>query len=229
MRRLTVGLLLAGVASATSLSIASGRGNAADERGANNPKSATMAIDPKLQARAKQIVIKPHDLPPDWSLNKSWDSSATATQGPEWSCNGHTPDLSELVVRAAWSVEDVRPDPTGGTWQVSSIVFFLASVQQARALFSVGKTYYPKYCEIVGKAQGNAVLHSLSHLSLPRVADEQAGFRTVLVGSSQGWGDLILLQRRDVSAILTFGRANKPFPRELENAILKKFASRLHR
>jgi hypothetical protein len=107
-------------------------------------------------------------------------------------------------------------------------VFFLASTRQARALFGVGKTYYQRYCEIIGKAQGNAVLRSLSRLSLPRVADAEIGFRTVLVGSSQGWGDLILLQRGDVSAILTFGRANKPFPKALEDAVLKKFASRLH-
>ena len=202
--------------------------DAAAAKRTRSPFSATIALDRHVQTRTKQMVIGPQDMPKGWRVDSSWASAKTATEGPGWSCNGHTADLSSLVVRGAWSAQIRLPDPSGQASFVTSSVFVLATSKQAQTLFNIGRTYYPKYCAIVGKKQGGVVVLSLSRLQLQRVADQRAGFRTVVVSLTEGWGDLILLRRGQVLGELSFSRPSRAFPAGLEHAVIKKFAARLH-
>jgi hypothetical protein len=196
---------------------------------AHNPSGAVMALEPDVQAQAKQIVISPRDLPEGWAVDGSWASRKTATTGPEWSCSGHTADLSSLVVHGAWSARDKLHNPSGRDSLITSSVFVLATSHQAQQLFDIGRTYYAKYCAVVGTLQNGWALLSLASLPLPRVAaDQEVLLRTVAVyGSQSGWGDFILLRRGAALGMLGFSNPQKAFPADLETAIIRKFAARL--
>jgi hypothetical protein len=195
-----------------------------------SPFTAKVALDPHVQARAKQTVIRPRDLPKGWEVDPTWSDGEIAKKGPAWSCNGHTADLSALVVHGAWSTRTQLVSPSGDPPSfVTSDVVVLASVKQAQALFDVDRTYYPKYCEILRKVQPRGVVVYLSRLHLPRVAEQQAGFLTTfLTSTSLSWEDFVVLRRGRVLGELAFFRPGKAFPTRLENAVIEKFAARLH-
>jgi hypothetical protein len=195
----------------------------------SNAKGPRIALDPKIQARAKRVTIEPRDLPGLWIKDPSWERALTPKLGPVWSCNGHKADLSTLVTRGAWSSRDLWADH-GGKWEVTSSVLFLGSVRQAELWFSDGSLWYPRYCAVVGTQQGATVVTSMSSLQrLPQVGDSEVGFRTLSTnGIRQGWGDFVILRVGAVCGILEFARASQPFPMALENKIIRKFASRAH-
>jgi hypothetical protein len=139
--------------------------------------------------------------------------------------------LSALVVKGAWSSQSTLPSSSGAApSRVTSLVFVLATPEQAQTLLNVSRTWYPRYCEILGKQQkGYGVLLSLTRHRVPRVADQQVDFRSVFaVPGQHSWGDFILLRKGSVYGLLEFARPNKTFPDAFEDAIIKKFAARLH-
>ena len=216
-----VGVCVALIASSL-VAVASARGNT---------KRPTIALDARIEARAKHVPIQPQDLPHGWLTDPAWDPALTSKLGPVWKCDGHNADLSTLILRGAWSSRNVFTDRSG-PWEVTSSVIFLGSVQQAALWFRDGAMYYPRYCAVVGSKQGVGVLRSISRLRLPRVADSELGFRTLITTNTvpirRGWGDLVILCRDAVCGVLGFGRPGKPFPTTLENEIIRKFASRAH-
>ena len=190
----------------------------------------TIALRPAIEARAKRTTIEPRDLPGGWLTDRFWKRALVAQQGPVWSCNGHTADLSGLVVRGAWSSENDFVDPSG-LWQVTSMVAFLGTRRQAQVLFQVGASYFPHYCSIVGeKVAPDTVLRSIRSLGVPRVADQEVAFRSLLRKSTghfrATWADLVLLRRESVYEQLVLSRNTNPFPASLEDVLIRKFAGR---
>ena len=206
-------------------------GNALAATSPRSPSSAVMALEPDVQARVKQIVISPSDLPRGWAPDASWASQETAATGPGWSCGGHTADLSSLVVHGAWSARNKLRAPSGRESLTTSFVFVLDTPQQAQKLFAISRTYYSRYCAVVGTLHNGWALLSFTRLPLPRVAaDQKIRFQTVLVyGSQSGWGDFVLLRKGSVLGTLLFSNPQKAFPADLEATIIRKFAARLHR
>jgi|SRR5579862_859848 len=226
MRRLGVVLIVCGALFSGAWS---GAVAASPKPPPRSPFNATIALVPDLQARAKQMVIGARDLPKGWEIDPRWSAGEVAKLGPEWSCNGHTADLSGLVVKGAWSARSQLLNDSGDPSLVTSTAVVLASPEQAQMLFDVGRTYYPKYCEIVRKPQPGGVVVALAELKLPHVAEQQTRFRTAfLTPISADWRDFILLRRGPVLGILEFSRPGKPFPARLENAIINTFAARFH-
>jgi hypothetical protein len=195
------------------------------------PAKPRIALDPKIQARSKRVTIEPRDLSSDWLTDPAWQRDLVAKVGPSFSCLGHVADFSELVVRAAWSSRNFRPEATG-IERLTSGVVFLARAKQAKIEYNAGAEFYPRYCAIAGvKLPGSEIIESVHRLKLPHIAEQEIGFRSVVLsdgGTRRAWGDIVFFRQGAVYGQITFERPGKPVDAAFEKAILTKFVARLH-
>jgi hypothetical protein len=186
---------------------------------------------PRIEARAKLMVLAATDLPVGWLVDTLWKPATFAQGGPGFSCRGHTVDVSSLVVQGTWSSQFYRRTPQGG-WLATSAVYIFENAGQAQRYYDDAPRYLTRYCQFVGKRSNGLEISSLKLVPVPHVADQELDVRTRAVATNGGTAsyeqDFVILRRGSTFESLVLEGQGTPIPADLKAALITKFAARAH-
>jgi hypothetical protein len=188
------------------------------------------AIEPAVQARARQIAVKLSDLP-----GAGWKTAPATPGKASPRCAYYDPDQSKLTENGDYDSPNFTR--TDGTYVSSSIGIFVSARQGRAGYAAVVRPGLPRCLgQIIAASgpRGSITVKSAGTYAFPHYGERSAAFRVVFTVESGRSAvpatiDIVVIDKGAADAALLFGAAGQAVPPNLERQVVGKVAARLER